>query len=110
MHAGAFFISVKICTSVRCTRVSFSILETWELTMEIDLTDPMPLSRAVELLAAVLNIVMVRLRDHAAYGDRDAMPDPLPAVYMLIAMLQDALREAEGVAKTMEGLNGEEIF
>ena len=38
----------------------------WELGMDIDLTQPMPLSRAVEMVAAVLNVAMVRLRDHAA--------------------------------------------
>jgi len=69
--------------------------------MEIDLTEPMPLSRSVELLAAILNIVMVRLRDHAAYGNETDMPDPRPAAYMLVAMLQDALREAEGVVDGM---------
>jgi len=34
--------------------------------MDIDLTQPMSLSRAVEMVAAVLNVAMVRLRDHAA--------------------------------------------
>ena len=85
--------------SRRCRFLFFGAKE--ELTIEIDLTEPMELSRAVELLAAILNIVMVRLRDHAAYGEPDAMPDPRPAAYMLIALLQNAVRKAEGVVDGM---------
>jgi len=73
----------------------------WELAMDIDLTQPMPLSRAVEMVAAVLNVAMVRLRDHATYGEGDEVPDPLPAAHMLVAMLEDALREAEGLVERM---------
>ncbi len=70
--------------------------------MDIDLTKPMPLSSAVERVAAALNVAMVRLRDYAAYGEGDGMPDPLPAAHLLLAMLEDALREAEGLVEGME--------
>ena len=70
--------------------------------MDFDLTQPMKFSRAVEAVAAALNLVMVRLRDHANYGTGDELQDPLPAAHMLLAMLEDALREAEGLVERME--------
>jgi len=50
--------------------------------MDIDLTQPMKFSRAVEAVAAALSFAMVRLRDHANYGTSDNSPDPLPAAHM----------------------------
>ena len=70
--------------------------------MDIDLTQPMKFSRAVEAVAAALSFAMVRLRDHANYGTSDNSPDPLPAAHMLVAILEDAWREAEGLVEGME--------
>jgi hypothetical protein len=70
--------------------------------MDFDLTKPMPLSRAVEAVAAALHLAMIRLRDHVTYGERDDIPDPLRAAHLLVAMLEDALREAESLVEKME--------
>ena len=69
--------------------------------MEIDLTKPMSFPRTVEAVAVALQFAMVRLRDHAAFGERDDVPDPLPAAHLLVAMLEDALREAEELVEKM---------
>ena len=54
-----------------------------------------------EMAGAALAIAMVRVRDYTAFDDPDAVPDRRPAAYMLIVLLQDAVREAEGVVDGM---------
>ena len=53
------------------------------------------------MAGAALAIAMVRVRDYTAFDDPDAVPDRRPAAYMLIVLLQDAVREAEGVVDGM---------
>ena len=70
--------------------------------MTIDLERPITFHRAVETAAAALTIALVRLRDVAAAREPDASPDPLPAAWLLVSMLEDALREAETLVEQME--------
>jgi len=61
--------------------------------MPIDLSKPMTFQRSVETVAAALNIALVCLREEVSFDEHDPNHDPLPAAYLLLAMLEDAKRE-----------------
>ena len=70
--------------------------------MDLDLTKPMPFSRAVEAVAATLQIALVRLRDHANFAEEDERSGALPAAQLLLSMLEDSSREVEGLVAMLE--------
>lgn len=70
--------------------------------MELDLTKPMPFSRAVEAVAATLQIALVRLRDHVNFSEEEANAGTLPVAHLLLSMLEDATREVEGLVGVLE--------
>lgn len=71
--------------------------------MDLDLTKPMPFPRAVEAVAATLQIALVRLRDHANFSEGDPNSGALSAAHLLLSMLEDATREVEGLVGVLEG-------
>jgi len=70
--------------------------------MEIDLNHPMNFQRSVETVAAALNIALVRLREQVSFDEHDSTNDPLPAAHLLLAMLEDATREAGELVDKLE--------
>ena len=70
--------------------------------MSIDLSKPVTFQRAVEMVAAALNIALVCLRDEVNFDERDPNHDPLPAAYLLLAMVEDAKREIGAAVDELE--------
>jgi hypothetical protein len=70
--------------------------------MTIDLSQPVNFQRSVETVAAALTIALVRLREEVKFGQWEKDRDPLPAAHLLLAMLEDAMRETESLVEQLE--------
>ena len=67
----------------------------------LNYTEPMRLPDTVEAAAILLSLCLVKLRDEAAHRDDDD-PATLTAAHFFIDLLEDALKESEALANTLE--------